>query len=280
MGEIPHLDRAIGLPQSERGRQREYEKRLTDVFIENGHQPIPELELEKTERDRELLRVAQEAVDDYLARYGRAKRIQIPPANIHVLAIGGVDKVTKGRHLEGAASFMKGSVIIDRVPSDSEFVLIAFHELFHLKSYSALQITRQASKVNPRLVEYRQGFTVVNRDGTEEYFANLEEAVVAHFTHRFYQDYLKANRSQLFSNTVATTEAAISRSDELDLLDRTVDHIWENNRGTFRSREQVLDLFIRAQVNGDLLPIARLVERTYGKGAFRRLGKTTGGPLE
>lgn len=41
----------------------------------------------------------------------------------------------------------------------------------------------------------------------------------------------------------------------------------------FKDTEEIFALFVRASMFGELLPVARLVERAFGKGAYRRLGK-------
>lgn len=62
---------------------------------------------------------------------------------------------------------------------------------------------------------------------------------------------------------------------ERDFLDKTVKEIYEKNKDEFESEEEIFNLFARATMSGRLLPLARVIEKTYGKGAFRKLGKKT-----
>ncbi len=52
-----------------------------------------------------------------------------------------------------------------------------------------------------------------------------------------------------------------------------VDDLFEKNRSEFKSKEEIFDLFVSATMNGGLLPVARLIEKTYGKGSFREMGE-------
>ena len=58
-----------------------------------------------------------------------------------------------------------------------------------------------------------------------------------------------------------------------------VTDLYERNRDEFFIEEQVFRLFLEASFNGNLLPVARLVNKTYGEtngvSAFRYLGETT-----
>ena len=47
------------------------------------------------------------------------------------------------------------------------------------------------------------------------------------------------------------------------------------NPGEFESDEDVFRLFTQAYFTGNFLSVARLVEKTRGKGSFKRLGKNT-----
>jgi len=52
-------------------------------------------------------------------------------------------------------------------------------------------------------------------------------------------------------------------------LNQIINEIYEKNRADFTESEEVFEVFARASFSGRLLPLARLVEKTYGKGSFR-----------
>lgn len=58
-------------------------------------------------------------------------------------------------------------------------------------------------------------------------------------------------------------------------LNKLTDDLFEKNKSEFSSKEEVFNLFVMAAMTGKLLPIARLIEKTYGKGSFRELGEKT-----
>lgn len=48
--------------------------------------------------------------------------------------------------------------------------------------------------------------------------------------------------------------------------------LYEKNRDQFQSREQVFDVFARTMLDDNFLPLGRLIERTLGKGSFKKIG--------
>ena len=55
-------------------------------------------------------------------------------------------------------------------------------------------------------------------------------------------------------------------------LNNLIDDLFEKNNEEFSSREEVFNMFAKVVMTGRLLPVARLIEKTYGKGSFRKLG--------
>ena len=64
-------------------------------------------------------------------------------------------------------------------------------------------------------------------------------------------------------------------SEEREKLKKIINDIQEKNPQRFKSSEAVFDVFARAYFTGETLEIGRLIEGTYGKGSFRRLGEET-----
>ena len=54
-----------------------------------------------------------------------------------------------------------------------------------------------------------------------------------------------------------------------------IDDLYLKNKGSFESKEDVFDLIAKAVLTGRLLSVARLMEKTHGKGSFRKLGAET-----
>jgi len=60
------------------------------------------------------------------------------------------------------------------------------------------------------------------------------------------------------------------------VLNYLVDCIYENNKDIYSSREKAMDLFFKSYFDGNLPRIAKPIEKTFGKGAFERIGAMTG----
>ena len=58
-------------------------------------------------------------------------------------------------------------------------------------------------------------------------------------------------------------------------LKKLIQTLYEKNEDEFESEEEVFNLFAKAAISGRLLPVARLIEKTFGKGSFRELGEET-----
>lgn len=269
--EIPHAERVVGVPTKYQEYQEVVEQKFAK-FFESGREKV-EMELEKTERDIDLINFAAEAVEKYLKQYGSKKDIKIPIENIHLLKDGGVEEFTKGRIRGGAASMLYGSIVLDRSQSDIQFAVMAFHELFHAKSYKAFQMTTER-----KFEAYRGGFSVVSRDGRETYFNAVEEAIVGYMERRFYREIIV--ESELLKKEAEALkkegkQPEFGRVREMKAAGKLLNKLFELNKDKFNNVEEISDLFIEAQATGKLLKVARLIESSLGKGSFRKLGEET-----
>ncbi|MDB4940256.1 MAG: hypothetical protein JWO40_681 [Candidatus Doudnabacteria bacterium] len=267
MSEIPHLDRAIGLPSSESHAQEEYESHIREIYETRGVNPYENFELPKTERDKEIIDFVQQSLDQYLAIYNREKIVSVPVSKIHIFSENGVKDFTNGNVEKGSAAIKFGSMLVERPASDIQFALNVFHEMVHLKSYSAVQIVNQPEGLE--IINYRSGFSVTSREGKNLYFQDLEEGVIGFLVRRFYQEHVQ-------NNTIFSEKRAMynySRDEEYGKLEALIQDLWEKNQDKFENIKSIWDIFINTQLNGNLLPIGRLIESTYGKGSFRKLGE-------
>ncbi len=96
------------------------------------------------------------------------------------------------------------------------------------------------------------------------------------------RDKMRAISPTLFKDLAGITErdGSIEMYDysyikERGKLNRIVKDIFKNNTSDFKSVEEIFDIFAKAAMSGKLLPVARLIEKTYGKGSFRKLGEET-----
>lgn len=268
----PLFNRVVGSTPEIEQHTSELKDYIDWLVYERGGKKIEECELDKTPHDQEIITTITGEVDNILRHYGHQDVMKVPENNVHLLKIGGVAEWTEGRLAEGAHSTTRASILIDRCESDVQFASILFHELLHLKPYKALQIIAKDDGKHD-VVAYRNGISVVSRDGNIVYLTDLEEAVISYLETRFIAETLP--KLPVFRNLPKEQFKAYetSRDNERGLLIEFATKIFEKTKPQFDSVDAVIDVFIRAHITGNLLPIARLVESVFGKGSFRKLGE-------
>jgi hypothetical protein len=145
--------------------------------------------------------------------------------------------------------------------------------LWHmLGSYHAIQVTSGEDK---KLDWYRSGIGMKSRDGMREWFNYFDEALTGYMTKKYVNEKLKNSqlfRSEIEEHVTNNVHIDTTREQEVSDLKKIVDTIFQRNQEKFSKSQDVMDMFVQAQVTGNVLLVAKLVEGTFGKGAFRRLG--------
>lgn len=260
---LPFHDKAVGVAQE---HQEAFERWATEQGAQKADK-IPELELEKTPQDEALIRYSEAAVRDYITKYGKdiTGRPEVPLSRIHTLREGGVEEFSEGEKMTAAHSTKLQNILIDQNKSKVQFALHVFHELMHAYSYTAVQ-----HSTDDTFEPYRAGFSIYTRDGEKSYFEDWDEGTIGLMTERFFKEFIE-NNSQFQKELRNRQEGFdLSREEEKKKLSLLIDDLYERNKEQFSDRAEVENLFINAVINGRLLPVARLVEKTYGKGSFRK----------
>jgi len=60
---------------------------------------------------------------------------------------------------------------------------------------------------------------------------------------------------------------------ERKILNTLIDKIFERNPEKFQDREEIFEIFAKGMMTGNILPVGRLIERTFGNGTLRRIGE-------
>lgn len=244
---------------------------LKRIFQEYSPIPYNDFEIVKTARDLELIQLATGTIKEWAKVYGRTEFVDITPDHIHFFKKGGTAKFTNGDVLLGAHSPILGDVLVDRLDDLSTCICI-FHELWHAcAAYTAIQVTTLGE-----IDTYRSGFSIKSRDGKREMFDHLEEALVGHATKRFVDEVLRKRddfKELIQDHENGDKSIDTTRQVELTELLEYIDIVYEKNSEDYKSRDEIIDMFIRAQVTGNILPVARLIEKTFGKGYFRKLSE-------
>ena len=188
------------------------------------------------------------------------------------------------------------------------------HEFLHLQSFMSFTHDKNLKKgilIDESKVSHRQsGVGIFDKQG-REYFNRLNEAIIEELTMRFDRQYFqkfkplekelkdRADTEQRvdepkYENAEEIREAITTTRQEQDGLFRTVirsheysypeerkilrsiiSEIYDANKEKYESKEDVFKLFAKAQLSGRLLDLARIIEKSLGKGAFRKLGEET-----
>lgn len=169
--------------------------------------------------------------------------------------------------------------------------------------------TGEQSQVSFRL--RRVGFRVVSVKDKITYFYDTDEALINELTMRFdwqyfsklpqlQEEYVKRQKVresiitkhditvEQAQHDIANIETKMENDEYLSIirgytydeerksLNNLIDDLYEKNKSDFSVREEVFNIFAKAVMTGRLLPVARLIEKTYGKDSFRKIGANSG----
>ena len=296
------LDKVVGKVSEEE------KKKIFDTFktrFETTDIPkLKELEREKTPEERQMLREINEATNAIRRKFG-LEDFDIPEENIHV-----IPKENWATEGETAVSLPELQTILLRERERGiHFAESAFHEAIHFKSYNAVQKLTDCDKVVsyrhglriwPRSQEKRNSLP---SGDPLSYFADLNEAVTEELT-RQYIMIQKENPlyKKDFDETKEIKDEALKKGEYKLLLDQEIfslfkdpgdetiryakfaypaerfslfqirNDLFQKNRDLFKSSEEVLDVFARAMFTGNMMELAHLMEKTFGKGTMRAVG--------
>lgn len=188
-----------------------------------------------------------------------------------------------------------------------KFGLTVVHEAFHLNGHVAVEVL-QIEESKACLSIFREGVVIdppekkFERGGlVRYYFGGLEEALASTFekkslTRMINLPQFEEEKIWLMSGDAQMIVERLSRKwnfpkDEVGVVSKdgrvtlfssyeqrqVLDYICNQIAIVFsdeyQSPDDVLKEFYKAQITGEILQIARLVENTFGKGSFRMLGE-------
>jgi len=283
---------------------------IDDAFSRNAGSILEEARkfandngIEKNPEMLAIIQYANEYTNTILLQHG-IEPYDIPVQNIHVL------KSEDFVHLEktaGAFAHTLSQMIVinaDNCLSKAQGTLILIHEMLHLKGHKVLQI-EDAEKRGPKVTNYRIGVGMESSQSDEnfhEHFRGLNESIVATLETRAIQNTLRQpgyEEDKALHDNLDTQKYLFllktkgMRTDDIinikkdgenwivyrtgyprhrEVLDFVVEKIFEDNTDSYENTEDVYKLFFDAHFSGRLLPIARLVEHSFGEGSFRILG--------
>lgn len=274
-----------------------YQKTLSERQGEaNGF--LNERALELTPEREKIVSEVIEAASETIREYA-GKKVHIDRSRIIFLPVGTLKEVDPNFQEHGGSTrFHLQEIVIeiDEDDSNSEIADKVFHELMHLGSLYRMRYGNE--NPHPGMGNYyteRAGLKILDSDGSTKFFDGLDEALTQKLSINYLQgqkgnplyqsdfklgeevfgDRLKEGVLTFCRNEAGERVPVMSHAyqDEIEATMEYVQGIYEANQDRFMSVDQVWDVFFQAKFTGRLLQLARLIEKTHGKGAFRRLGE-------
>lgn len=160
--------------------------------------------------------------------------------------------------------------------------------------------SKSGEEKNHTLVYRRSGFSIRTKDGIQ-YFKDFNEAIITELGIMFDEKYLSRipeleedlEERAFFRKEIKTEVGHVGVKEfpegkdgnkkytigphafqrEREKLNQLIDDLYEKNKDRYSSREEIFAEFVKATMTGRLLSIFRLIEKTYGKGSFRRFAE-------
>ncbi|MCK5080970.1 MAG: hypothetical protein KAQ63_02300 [Candidatus Moranbacteria bacterium] len=127
----------------------------------------------------------------------------------------------------------------------------------HVKSYDNLTGAAISDEVYYGKLEDCK-FNKVNKKKKEE----MAKAVGLDEAEEYFPDFGKEFKGEFFSY-----------KKERQMLDKLIEKILEKNLNKFKDSEEVFEIFAKGMMTGNILPIGKLIERSFGSGTFRKIGE-------
>lgn len=232
-----------------------------------------------------------------------------PASNIHIMDKHFIEE-QYGSDFETGRAYAEGQSIVlnedDVRKSRLSFASIVFHEMFHVKSLfvqHAVRKQKDDNTFNTKIVTYRKGLLVCSPQQKQAddhiHFAGLNEAVTANAEKLFFaklldDPYFADERKKLFSEESVAFKKELFENkgiteDEIIFVDVENDHDYMrigycNQREVLDyvcreiahdmsvSEDEVFNKFVKSQFTGHLVELGNMIEKSFGKGSFRRLG--------
>lgn len=280
-----NINRIVGGSENEKIKKEEY-------FIKNFENQdfLKSMEIEKKPGVIELIDKASEATAKIADYYGAEKIIDIPIQNVHIFENTEFEKVfavlnaanPHGVDARGAQGFYDTeaqAIFLRNKGRLLDLLYALIHEELHFRSYHSIEIKKS------KTIERRSGWGINLKEGNpaNDAFHDLNEAVI---------DTLALNA---LPSVIEDLAGAISKKEADEMkkqyeneeesfnyasygyekirLNDIIDKIFQKNPDDFKNKDEVFEIFTRATFSGNLIPAARIIEKTFGKGSFRKFGE-------
>lgn len=243
-----------------------------------------------------------------LMREAGVEPYDIPAENFHIVP-SELYKKAAGEGGSATTYTTKQGILFDAEQFRGNAVLfggVALHEALHLKAHLTIEVNEDSNDVD--VTHYRQGVSIkaLQKHGYtgefHEHFRGLHEAIVAIHEKKSLSKLLElpelAKEKEWFLSDVAQTLKKeisqrkgvpeediiwvgengkddwepVSYSKQRKVLEYVCSEIQKQFSDRYHNADKVFSEFLKSNFTGQLLHVARLVEKTFGEGSFRLLG--------
>lgn len=306
-----------GVPEKEKQQARKRIREALFQHIDSLPPEYKELvekhEYKKTEKELKIISFANNETCQLMEEAG-IEPYNVPPENFHILPPEIYNQLISEIFGKSVASTLitEQGIFLDAQFSKRSPVLFAdsvIHELLHLKSHLSLELQKKDNKILENI--YRSGVLVsrslkkIESGETVPYFIGLNEAIITQTEKQILkklleQPFLAKEKEDLELKRSERKRIAQEKNipeddilwisqDQRDcfvfpyfyqrqVLNFISNKIREKFPDQYKTPEHVHKAFLRAQFTGQLLPVARLIEKIFGKGSFKILGAMTHDP--
>ncbi len=304
--------RIVGGASAEKKEQtkKEIEQALFNHFESLSPQEqelFEKFEYPKSEKEIALIDFANEETSRLMQEAG-IEPYDVPVDNFHIIPPE-LYKKAADDHGTAATFNTKQEIFFDAEyfrDNPVHFGAVALHELLHLKAHFSMEVQEDGDKASK--TPYREGVSVRALQSYgyhgkyHEHFAGLHEGIVAETEKRLLgklldrpelakekewlaSDEAKEMRKKLVTEKELSEDDIIwvgkKRKDDWEtipylqqrnVLNYVCDEIQKQFPDEYQNADDVYKVFLNTHFTGRLLPLARLVEKTFGEGSFRLLG--------
>lgn len=278
----------------------------THSLTQYDREQLENFEIPKSELELELINFANRETSLLMEDVG-ITAYDIPSENYHIIASELYEKLDSEG--VGIAFPLKKAIMFDVRHFQNNpvyFAAVAVHETLHLKGHFSAEVQQGDDKVY--ITPYREGVSIraLQKYGYHgeyhSHFDGLHEAIVAEAEKKLLKKILALPQLEKEKDWLESTQANEMRkelvaeenisSDDIIWLDKNERGNWEAIQYApqrkvlnyicleiqkefpeiYRNEEDVYKIFLKAHFRGNLVPVARLVEKTFGEGSFRILG--------
>lgn len=99
-----------------------------------------------------------------------------------------------------------------------------------------------------------------------------EDVFYAEIRHKIQEDGMEALSENVKNSNLEISTENFTYRQERQILHILIDALYTKNPDMFQDREEVFEIFAKGMITGNILPVGRLIDTTFGKGTFRRIG--------